>query len=148
MGVNTSQASVHTSILQHIIDEKAILKMIADPIQNRLRQAVQRRLFKELQDIITPAQMLSVCDSSGISDKGYKAIYQCVTRGLRAKGLNRSLLPTPYNMIMARKLANRDVCALFGGYKWVEDAMPMSSLKSFAATPKWQQRLLGGGRKR
>ena len=34
-------------------------------------------------------------------------------------------------MVMARKLANRDVCTLFGGYKWVEDAMPISSAKSF-----------------
>lgn len=41
------------------------------------------------------------------------------------------LLPTPYSIALARRCANSDVASLFGGYKWIDDAMPLTKGKSF-----------------
>lgn len=131
MGCDSSEETVQASLLQHLVKEDAIIKAISNPENDRLRKAIQKHLLKDLLDIISPAQILSICDTAGISDKGYAAMYQCVTRGLRAKGVTRSLLPTPYSISMARKLANANVGSLFGGYKWVEGAMPISPAKSY-----------------
>ena len=45
--------------------------------------------------------------------------------------MTRSILPTPYSLVMARKFANNNIANLLGGYKWVDDIMPMSTSKDF-----------------
>ena len=87
--------------------------------------------MKEIKEIVTPKEMVDICDRAGISQKGYRAMYRSITLGLRAKGVTQSLLPTLYSLQMAKKCDNGDVASMFNGYKWVEDIMPMPTNKPF-----------------
>ena len=75
--------------------------------------------------------MLTMCNTGGISDKGYQSLYKSTTPCLCSKGLKHSILPTPYSLPMVRKLANKTIADMVGGYRWIEDSMPMSSYKIF-----------------
>ena len=75
--------------------------------------------------------MLTMCDTAGISDKGYQSLYTSITARLRSKGLKRSILPTPCTLAMARKSANKTIANMLGGYRWIEDSMLVSSSKNF-----------------
>ena len=72
-----------------------------------------------------------MCDSAGISQKGYREMYRSITLGLQAKGVTQSLLPTLYSLQMAKKCANGDIASMFNGYRSVEDIMPMPPSKPF-----------------
>lgn len=107
------------------------MEMITGSGNDKLRETLRRHFLKEIKEIVTPQEMVDMCDSAGISQKGYRAMYRSITLGLRAKGVTQSLLPTLYSLQMAKKCANGDVASMFNGYKWVEDIMPMPTNKPF-----------------
>ena len=74
---------------------------------------------------------METCDTAGVSRKGYEAIYTLITTAHRDKVLIRPLLPTPYSVTMAEKYANFDVASLLGGFRFVNDSLPMLKTKSF-----------------
>ena len=125
LGCNQTDNNVEASLLQHIVSEKEIINMLSNPSKTKIREAVFCHLLQDLHHAITPLEMLDVMDSAGISQKGYRALYRLITSGLRVKGFKRSVLPTPYSLEMARKTANGKVDAMFNGYRWVEDLMPL-----------------------
>ena len=75
--------------------------------------------------------MLTMWNIASLNDKGYQSLYASITTSLHSKKLKRSILPTPYNLAMARKLASNSIVDMQGGYKWIENTMPMSSSKDF-----------------
>ena len=43
--------------------------------------------------------------------------------------MKHPILSTPYNLAIARNLANNSIADILGGYRWIDDNMPMSSSK-------------------
>ena len=124
-------SNVEESFLQNIIPEQKNIDMITNTENVLLRDRVRNHFDKELEGIIMPVDMLTMCDTAGISDKGYQSLYTSITARLRSKGFKRSILPTPYSLAMARKSANKTIADMLGGYRWIEDSMPVSSSKNF-----------------
>ena len=131
LGCNNFEDNVKVSLLQHVIQEKDVLEMITGSGNVKLRETLRQHFLKEIKQIVTPKEMLDVCDSAGISQKGYRAMYKSITLGLRAKGVTQSLLPTLYSLQMAKRCANGDIASMFNGYRSVVDIMPMPPSKPF-----------------
>ena len=131
MGGQRTDKEARMSLLKNFIRPEDILDLILDPSNAKVTKVLQKHFFQKLKAIVNPRDMLDVCDAAGISRNGYEGIYRVITLGLRAKGFTESLLPTSYSLTMARKSANRDIASVFGGFKWVEDSMPMSASDSF-----------------
>ena len=73
-----------------------------------------------------------MCDIAIISDIGYQPLYTFIILAcLHSNKLKYSILPTPYNLAMARKLANNNIADMLGGYRWIDDNIQMSSSKDF-----------------
>ena len=93
--------------------------MITNTENVLLQDRVWNHFHKELEGIIMPVDMLTMCDTTGISDKGYQSLYTSITARLRSKGFKHSILPTPYSLAMARKSANKTIADMLGGYRWI-----------------------------
>ncbi|MCO5567203.1 hypothetical protein L7F22_020891 [Adiantum nelumboides] len=131
MGCQNTDKEARISLLKNFIRPQDILDMISNPSNSKTVEMLQKHFFQKLNAIVTARDMLDVCDAAGISRKGYEGIYRIITLGLRAKGFTASMLPTSYCITMAKKSANRDIASVFGGFKWVEESMPMSAFNSF-----------------
>lgn len=130
LGCNDTDNNVKASILQYLLLEKDIINIIYNSSNTKIKEAIFHHVFCDLRHAITRQEVLDVMDSTGISQKGYKALYRSITLALRAKGFTRSLLPSPFSLEMTRKASNGNVAAMFNGYKWVEDVMSLGD-KSF-----------------
>lgn len=130
MGCEGGATATKAGLLKHVVKLSDILKLLEDP-SNKLAKIIQGRVFTELQHMVSPVEIMDACDSGGVSRKGYEAIYRVFTLAHREKGVLRPMLPTPYSVTMARKCANADVASMLGGYRYVNDAMPVSTFKCF-----------------
>ena len=86
-------SNTEESILEHIIPEQNVINMITNPTNVALSQKIQRYFLKEFEEVIKPIDMLTVCDTAGITYKEYRALYTCITACTREKGITRSILP-------------------------------------------------------
>ena len=108
--------------------------MLKQSSHAKVRETLRQKLYKELVGLVIPQLMLETCDVAGISQKGYEALYRVITMAQWAKGFIRPILPTPYSISMAKVSANSEVVALLGGYRYVNDSMPLPHGKSFQST--------------
>ena len=131
MGCGVGAVPARVGLLKHIVKAKDILQMLQDPSNEKTTQLLQLKFFGELKDLVMPRKMMETCDAASVSRKGYEAIYTLITTAHRDKGLIRPLLPTPYSITMAKKCANSEVASLLGGFRFVNDSMPMLKTKSF-----------------
>ena len=119
--------------MQHIVKPNELAEFLDEPSNARVAKALCQKYFSELRDIVTPQEIMEVCDSAGISFKAYEVLYRVITAGHRKKGLSK-LLPTPYSVKLAKKCANNDVAGLLGGFHCVHDVMPWTIANPFATT--------------
>lgn len=130
MGTNGNDQATGGTFLQHIVKPNELTEFLDEPSNARVAKVLRQKYFSELRDIVTPQEIMEVCDSASISFKAYEALYRVITAGHRNKGLSR-LLPTPYSVKLAKKCANNDVAGLLGGFQCVHDVMPLDNSKSF-----------------
>lgn len=81
MGCNGDTQSMSSALLKHIIQPKHILQVIDECPNASTTTLLRQKFFSELKDIVTPMQMVEVCDSAGISTKGYSSLYKVITIG-------------------------------------------------------------------
>ena len=130
MGCEGGALESRAGLLKHVVKLSDILGVLEDP-SNKWGMIIRGKIIKELQHMVSPVQIMDACDSGGVSRRGYEAIYRVFTLAHRAKHVLQPLLPTPYSVTMARRCANSDVASMLGGYRHVNDAMPVSAIKQF-----------------
>ena len=118
-------AGAGLGMAKHVLKSKEIIAVLEEPSKAKIKETLRQNFYKEVIGLVTPRLMMETCDAVGISRKGYEAIYRIVTLAHRAKGFVQPLLPTPYNLSMAKVSANSNVATLFGGYKFVANSMPL-----------------------
>ena len=116
--------------MQHTVKPNELGEFLDEPSNARVAKVLRQKYFSELRDIVTPQEIMEICDSAGISFKAYEALYRVITTRHRKKGLSK-LLPTPYSVKLAKKCAINDVAGLLGGFHCVHDVMPLDNSKSF-----------------
>ena len=81
------------SLLKHVFKLSDIMKILEDRM-SKVTQAIQSKIFADLQHMVSPIEIMDACDSAGVSRKGYEAIYRVFTLAHRLKGVVRPMLLT------------------------------------------------------
>ena len=130
LGMEGASSGNRVGMGTHVLRTNDIIAMLEQSSHAKVRETLRQKFYKELVGLVTPQLMLDTCDAAGISRKGYEALYRVITMAQRAKGFIRPILPTPYSISLAKVSANSEVAALLGGYRYVDDSMPLSNGKS------------------
>ena len=119
MGCGIGAIPTRASLLKHVVKSKDILQMLQESSHENTIQLLHLKFFSELKYLVSPQRMMETCDVAGVSRKGYEEIHKLITLSHRAKVLLQSLLPTLYNVTMAKKCTNLNVASMIGGFKCV-----------------------------
>ena len=131
LGCNNPIDNVNFSLLQYIIPKKHVMDMIKSSANDKLQKTLCQHFLEDIKGNVTPKEMVHVCDSAGISQKGYMAHYKSLTLGLKAKKVTQSFLPMVYSLQMEKRCVDGDIAIMFNGFKWVDNVMPMPRNKSY-----------------
>ncbi len=97
--------------------------MLDDPEAKPLTDAIRKRVTHSFSNIVTDLEIQNICDSVGISTRGYQAIHQALKDALRSRGITENLFPLPHKVAIAKKASNEDVMRQLGDYLHIEDTM-------------------------
>ena len=65
--------------------KKDIMEMITSFANYKLQENLHQNFLEDIKGVVTPKEMLDVCDSASINQKGYRVMYRSITLGLQAK---------------------------------------------------------------
>ena len=87
MGTNGDDQARGGTLMQHIVKPNELAEFLDEPSNARVAKVLRQKYFFELRDIVTPQEIMEVCDSAGISFKAYEALYRVITIGHINKGV-------------------------------------------------------------
>jgi len=121
MGDATTQNKTAIA-LGYILSKGEASALMSQPKMNDAKNHVVRDVFKKIGDSIGPEAMLAACDGSGVSQRGYGAIYRMLKNriGIVSPGLKAKILPAPHRLAGLRKDMNAKLPQFIGEYYHVE----------------------------
>ena len=75
MGTNGNDQATRGTFLEHIVKPNELTEFFDEPSNARVAKVLRQKYFFELRDIVTPQEIMEVCDNAGISFKAYEALY-------------------------------------------------------------------------
>ena len=82
MGTNGNDQSIGGTFLQHIVKPNKLTEFLDEPSNARVAKVLRQKYFSKLRDIVTPPEIMEVCDSAaGINFKEYEVLYQVIAIG-------------------------------------------------------------------
>ena len=75
MGTNGNDQAIGGTLMQHIVKPNKLSEFLDEPSNARVDKVLCQKYFFELRDIVTPQEIMDVCDSASISFKAYEALY-------------------------------------------------------------------------
>ena len=75
MGTNGNDIVIGGTLMQHIVKPNELAEFLDEPSNARVAKVLCQNYFFELRDIVTPQEIMEVCDSASIRFKAYEALY-------------------------------------------------------------------------
>ncbi|RYA68215.1 hypothetical protein DD595_25635, partial [Enterobacter cloacae complex sp. 4DZ3-17B2] len=116
-----SNVQERVRFLNEVMNKSDILKLPENQTQKNL---VFPNLLKEMGLLVQPSQMQEVCDTVGVSRRGYRAISKTWFQVLKYYKIKAFGLPRPDNVGKVRTLLNEEIPEYFGEYYHIEGTMP------------------------
>jgi hypothetical protein len=134
-GAQTRTAASVASFLS--LGEAATL--IDQPRMSQATASVAKDVLKKIGETVGPNTMLAACDGTGVTHKGYAAIYKTLKNriGLIAPAQSSAILPAPHRLASLRKEMNAKLPQFIGEYQWIEGrhSIPEVRVGSKVVTP-------------
>lgn len=82
--------------------------MVEQPRMSQAKATVVKEVIMQIRDSIGEDSMLDACDTSGVTVRGYNAIYRTAKNriGLVAPSIKSSILSAPHRLSSLRKKMN------------------------------------------
>lgn len=120
-GDSTTQVKTATC-LANILRPTEAAAMIEQPRMAQAKATVVKEVIRKIGDSIGEDSMLDACDGSGVTVRGYDAIFRTMKNriGLLAPGVKASILPAPHRLATLRKEMNAKLPQFIGDYYHID----------------------------
>jgi len=105
-------------VLASLLSKKEMETMISSPQLASTATKATNQYLQKIGQSVGPHAILETCDQTGITHRGYQAIYKKFKAAATAtaKGLRVSCLPNPHSVRNLRQEMNRNLRKLIGDY--------------------------------
>ena len=86
MGTNGNDQATGGTLMQHIVKPNELAEFLHEPSNASVAKVLCQKYFFELRDIVTPQEIMEVCDNASISFKAYEELYRVITARHKKRG--------------------------------------------------------------
>ena len=110
--------------LNELINKSDVLSLLKLSGNQQVKKFLLRDLLKDMNLLVNPSQIQEVCDTIGVSRKGYRSISNIWFQVLRYYKIKAFGLPRPQKVGKFRLFLNAKILENFGDYDHIDGAMP------------------------
>ena len=127
-----SRSQVQTAVgLASILRPAEASALLEQPRMGEAKSSVEKSVVKKISTSIGADSMLWASDGSGVTMRGYTAVYKTVKNrvGLLYLRVKTSILPAPNRLSTLRKEMNAKLLQFIGDYYWIEGSCTIPEVR-------------------